>query len=155
VKSRTIYLYPVNLPEINAWFVGMGVIVTGPTMQATVKAGAELIADDWRENAPYFEGWYQESIRVDINNKNVAQLGMGIPTGGVLASIYPHRVAGPAEEEQPYRYAGVLEFGGQLGPRQRNAYIPAQPSARPAWDSGAPKAQTLIIGMLRKLLVFL
>lgn len=145
---RTIIVYPVNLPQVMASFEVLGKVVTGPTVRAAVQSGAEAIADDWRTMAPEFEGYYKDSIRVDMNETNIAALAAGVPAGAILASIYPHRVGGPAEDEQPYRYAGVLEFGGQLGPRQRNAYIPAQPSARPAFDSGAPKARAKIMAAL-------
>jgi hypothetical protein len=149
--AQTIYIYPVNLPQVMASFTMLGVLVTGPTMVAAVSSGAEDIADEWRKRTPYFEGWYRESIRVDVNAKNVAALSAGVPGGAILAQIYPHHVAGPAEDEQPYRYAGVLEFGGQLGPKQRNAYITAQPSARPGFDAGAPMAKAKIMALIARM----
>lgn len=120
-----------NLPQYLAQVERWWAIVSPPVLKQAAEEAIEIFEDEWKKLAPYLDGHYQESLRaeVDVQGKEV------------VASVYPHRVAGVPEDEQPYRYASKLEFGGMLGPNQRNAFIPAQPSMRPAFESKKDEAE--------------
>jgi phage gpG-like protein len=123
-------LQVMNGPQVMAAFAALGTIGTSKVLSPAVKDGAEVIAKQWKAEAPKFEHYFEESIQVDVGGEGTGEIGSDLE--GTLARIYPHPVAGVPDDEQPARYAGILEFGGQLGPRQRNSYIPANPSGRRA-----------------------
>lgn len=130
-------LQVVNGPEVLAAFTKLGLVGSTKVTQPAVAAGAEKIAEAWRSEAPEFEGWFKESIQVDTSGKAIGAALSGSRGDEALAQIYPHPVGGVPEDEQPARYAGVLEFGGTLGPKQHNAVIPANPSGRRAIEAAS------------------
>lgn len=134
-----------NGPAFVAQMSRLSLAVSAPVLASAAQAGGEVIRDEWRVLAPELEGHYRDSIQVDVNPSAFGVLARG----EALATIYPHEVPGVPDAEQPFRYAGILEFGGQLSAAQHNAYIPAQPSARPALDNKGDEAIDAVEDRLR------
>jgi hypothetical protein len=125
-------LQVVNAPEVLAAFTKLGLVGSKKVLRPAIAAGAEKIAEKWRDEAPEDMGYFKESIQVDTSGQAIGAALSGADSDEALAQIYPHPVGGVPEDEQPARYAGTLEFGGTLGPKQHNAVIPANPSGRRA-----------------------
>lgn len=125
--------------------------------RAAIKAAGEVIAEKWREKAAALntsgraEGHYAASIGVRTRSQTMDDGGGGRMLRGANVVIAPYLpVGGVEDDEHPGRYAGVLEWGGHLGPKQGNAYIPAQPTARPALEEAGPDAVDAVAMHLRR-----
>jgi HK97 gp10 family phage protein len=105
-----------------------------------VGQGAQVIADEWKRLVPTHEGHYRESIRVTTRSSTMGSEVEGVRVIRGASAVVQPRPVGVPDPEQPFRYAGVLEYGGRLTPAQRSSYIPAQPSLRPAFDNKAEAA---------------
>jgi hypothetical protein len=122
---------------IAASLTGMQLKLARVTARVAIKAGGDVLAEAWRERVPVKDGYYRDAITVKTSTQSLGDVDdpMIRRLSGAMANIYPGVTPGPPDDEQPWRYASVLEFGGHLGPRQNNSYIPAQPSLRPAFDA--------------------
>jgi hypothetical protein len=141
-------LQVVNGPEVMAAFARLGLVGSKKVLSPAIKAGAEILAETWRDEAPEDLGYFKESIKVDMNGKAIGAASAGGGQDEALAQVYPHPVGGVPDDEQPARYAGVLEFGGQLGPAQHNSYIPSNPSGRRAIQASADEVVDTIESQL-------
>lgn len=90
-------------------------------------AGAEALADEWRQRVPVDEGHYRDSIAAERDDEGAVVLVGDVP--------------GLPADEQPRLYAPGLEFGGQGRP--------AQPSLRPAVDAAGPKVAAAMADSIR------
>lgn len=119
------------------------------TARYAIKEGAEVIRKAWEGTARGVnttgrgEGHYADALTVTTRSRTMAGDVVGAPRmiSGASAVISPSlTVPGVPDDEQPRRYAGVIEYGGRLGPRQGNSLIPAQFPARKAFEQSAEDA---------------
>lgn len=126
--------------------------------RTAVKEGAQVIADEWIARARALnttgrgEGHYADSIRVTTRSATIADGGGGRALRGATAVIAPRQIGSVPDDEQPMRYAAVHEFGGRLGPNQGNAFIPARPTARPAFEKKASECVDKVQSVLARML---
>ena len=145
VKGRTTKTMAIitNGPQFIAQIHAVEVKAMRLLGRGAIQKAAEVVKEEWRGRIPSgarADGFYRESLRIATRSYDRPSTDRDFPIRdrmfkGVAARIYPGRTAGPDDDEQPYRYAGVLEYGGKLGDKQHRSYIPAQPSARPALDA--------------------
>lgn len=100
------------------------------------RAGAEVLAEAWRERVPVDDGNYRAAIKAN------ARPGKRGATG--LVSIVG--TGGAPREERPAFYAPRLEFGSSV------RGFRAQPSLRPAFDASQGKMLDAMSDELRKLI---
>ena len=118
-------------------------------VQATA-AGAEVIADAWRERVPVLDADYRSSIAV------VASPGRK----GATALVFTDTVPGLETSQQPRNYAPRLEFGSSRASKRQfkrgilseGRVRGAQPSLRPAYDASEGKAVDAMADELRSLI---
>lgn len=141
-----------NGPQFRAFLHGMELKLGRIVARVAVGAGAQVIADEWQSLVPVDKGHYRNAIRVVTRSASQGDGEGGRIISGATASIAPGVVGGVKDDEQPFRYAAVLEFGGTLGPKQRHSRIPAHPSARPAFENkvheAVDKVEATIAAML-------
>lgn len=155
-----------NLPQFHAQMLAIEYKVARVVMRSGIKAAAEPIKEKWAELIPNTtgrgEGYYRNSLKV--RTRSTTRMGREedspgdsnivnrrVVTGG-KAVIYPAQVPGVPDDEQPARYAGVLEYGGRLTPAQHSSYIPPRPSARPAVELAGPAAVDALADELQRIL---
>lgn len=136
-KSNSFVIVLQNGPQFAAALNALDLKLSRVVARIAVQRGAQVIADEWKALVPVEDGHYRESIRVTTRSATLATGDGGRAIKGASAVIAPRPVGGVPDDEQPWRYAGVLEFGGRLTPAQHGSYIPAQPSARPAFENKA------------------
>lgn len=143
----------MNGPQFIAQIEAVEVKVMRLMARSAIKDAAEIVKQEWIMRIPVNTragdkdaGAYMRSLRIRTRSYTKPGDATGDPSivpdrkfKGVAARIYPGPVAGVDEDEQPMRYAGVLEYGGRLTAKQHSSFIPAQPSARPAADAAFPR----------------
>jgi HK97 gp10 family phage protein len=109
-------------------------------------AGAEVIAEAWRNRVPIHDGNYRQAIEAK------SRAGKNGATGIVGVGAVP----GVAKSQQPRWYAAVLEYGTSGSARARSGRgmgrRAAQPSARPAFDTSKDRAVAAAEAKLRELI---
>lgn len=146
-----------NGPQFIAALQAMELKLSRVVARTAVAAAGEVLREEWSERAKAVdstgrgEGHYGDSIGVTTRSSTVAS-GEGRALSGASATIAPRQVGGVPDDEQPARYAGVLEFGGTLSEAQHSSVIPPRPSAGPAFEAGAPKAVRAVEGVIRRVL---
>lgn len=100
---------------------------------ALVAAGG-VLADEWRARVPVLDANYQRSLD---GAARAARTKVG-----ASGSVAPRKVPGLADADQPIAYAGRLEYG--------DADRPAEPSARPAFDTARERAVRAAADVLAK-----
>lgn len=130
-----------NGPEFQAWLAGIELKMSRIVARQVVVDAAQIIADEWKKNAlgtnstGRGDGYYGNSIRVTSRSSSLSgESGVKI-IRGATAVAQPRPIGGPPEDEQPYRYAGTLEYGGKLSAAQHGSYIPAQHILTRAFDA--------------------
>jgi len=83
-----------------------------------------VIAEEWQGRVPVLDDDYQRSLG------GAAKAGK--TKAGASGSVAPRKVPGLDDGDQPFAYAARLEFG--------DADRPAEPSARPAFDTARERA---------------
>lgn len=106
-----------------------------------LEAAGDTVADKWKSLVPVQDGNYKRAIGVEVHGT------VGGADGDIAVRHLDNLVAHTAhpENEQPYLYAGRLEYGGPgtvtvYGGTQVAAVWRAFPSARPAVDSKREEA---------------
>jgi HK97 gp10 family phage protein len=122
-----------NMPQMLAAVTRAERAIGHGAIKEAVEEAGEIYAAEWKSLVPEREGHYKESIQTGEVTQNAA--------GQATVSVWPHHVGGVEASQQPSRYAGVLEFGGTVN---RGAFVPAQPSMRPAFDNAQPKAEFVV-----------
>jgi len=98
------------------------------------KMGA-VLGQEWSERVPILDENYRRSIGVKSRATKFGRSGF----------VGPQNTKGLAERDQPMQYSARLEFGG--------AGIPAQPSARPAYDAAADRAVEDAVDVMREIVM--
>lgn len=144
-----------NGPQFIAALQAMDLKLSRIVARVAVRASGEVIAEKWRENARSLnstgrgEGNYANSIQVTTRSSTAAGGEDGVRVlRGASCSISPTLKQPVPEDEQPSRYAAVLEFGGTLGEAQHFSHIPATGIARQAFESSLDPAVDACIGVL-------
>jgi hypothetical protein len=113
----------VNLPQFGRQMAVLGVLLNGQVAEKAVEEGCKVFKTKWKGTAPYFEGHYQNAIFYKVEPSKAT---------GPFGWVYVGWLPGVPFNEQPFLYAQRLEYG-RLG-------IPANPSARAAFESGKGEA---------------
>lgn len=87
-------------------------------------AAGGVIATEWQTRVPILDANYQRSLDAATRAAKTK--------AGASGSVGPRKVAGLDDADQPFAYAARLEFG--------DADRPAEPSARPAFDTSRERA---------------
>jgi hypothetical protein len=87
-------------------------------------AAGSVLATEWQGRVPVLDANYQHSLE---GAQRAAKT-----KAGASDSVAPRKVPGLPDGDQPSAYAARLEFG--------DADRPAEPSARPAFDTAGPRA---------------
>ena len=111
-------------PELAAALARLDDAVRVRAAKDAVLAAGGVLATEWRSRVPVLDANYQASLD---NAPRAAKT-----KAGASGSVAPRKVAGVPDDEQPTRYAARLEFG--------DADRPAEPSARPAFDTARERA---------------
>lgn len=148
-----------NGPEFRAWLAELELKMSRIVARSVVVEAAQVIADEWKVNALAAngtgrgKGYYGNSIRVTSRSSTFGG-GDGVRViRGATAVAQPRQIGGPDDDEQPYRYAGVLEYGGRLSPAQHSSYIPPQRILTRAFESKQDEAVAKASQIIAKLLV--
>jgi HK97 gp10 family phage protein len=88
------------------------------TLQRALKKGAEHVRDVWQPEVPVLSGHYQHSIIVGPSSKLTGRQKRDAKREGKFFAEMHVGTSDPAGQ--------MLEFG--------NIHMPANPTARPAWD---------------------
>jgi HK97 gp10 family phage protein len=139
-----------NGPEFAARLLALDLKVGRVVARMAVAKGAEVMRDEWKARVPIKDHYYQNSITYKSQSGSFKDDSGEKVLKGASALIYPGVTPGPDDAEQPWRYAGVLEYGGRLTAKQHYSLIPAQPSARPAFDSSKDRAVDAVAAELRR-----
>ena len=111
-------------PELAAALARLDDAVRVRAAKDAVLAAGGVLATEWRSRVPVLDANYQSSLD---NAPRAAKTKFA-----ASGSVAPRKVAGVPDDEQPTRYAARLEFG--------DADRPAEPSARPAFDTARERA---------------
>lgn len=126
-----------NMGQVIARLELLSVATGQDALKDAARAGAEVVATQWAGNVPEDEGNYRASIKAEVASGAINDFVGGHTGRGEAAStVYPHRV-GVEDSQEPFRYAGKLEFGGIVG---RGAYIPPGGYARAAAEASEDAA---------------
>ena len=116
-----------NLPQVRRQMDVLGVALGGEVANKAVEAGCKVFQERWKDLVPVFEGHYRDAIFYKVEPSW---------THGPFGYVYVGWLREVSFDEQPFRYAQRLEYG-RLG-------IPANPSARGAFDSAQDDAQRVM-----------
>jgi len=111
-------------PELAAALAKLDDAVRVKASKDALLAAGGVLAREWQGRVPVLDANYQRSL------EGAAKAGK--TKAGASGSVAPRKVPGLADGDQPFAYAARLEFG--------DADSPAEPSARPAFDTSAGRA---------------
>lgn len=114
--------------------------LTGAGLAAALRAGALIVQNAWKGLAPYRTGTYRRSIHVEIETAGETE-ATAIVGSGITAPPYPtYLEAGNYWVEA--RNARSLHFVARGGEQVfvKRVFIPAHPSAGPAFDASKDDA---------------
>lgn len=113
----------MNLPQFKRDMGVLGVLMAGSVAEAAVEEGCKVMKTAWKGTAPVYEGHYQDAIFYKVEKNRLT---------GPMGWIYVGWLGSVPFDEQPFLYAQRLEYG--------RGGIPANPSARAAFDSASDDA---------------
>ena len=111
-------------PELAAALAKLDDAVRVKASKDALLAAGGVIAKEWQGRVPVLDANYQRSLG------GAAKAGK--TKTGASGSVAPRKVPGLPDGDQPFAYAARLEFG--------DADRPAEPSARPAFDTARERA---------------
>lgn len=118
----------LGVPELQMKLRNLEVGLQGKLLQTAAQAGAFVIANRWKELAPYRTGTYRRSIHVEP---------------GQVSADAAEVVIGTDLTDPPYPY--FLEYGTR--------YMAARPSMRPAFDEKRDEAIRVMTEAARQLVL--
>jgi HK97 gp10 family phage protein len=121
-------------PELAAALARLDDAVRVRAAKDAVLAAGDVIATEWRSRVPVLDANYQRSLE---GAQRAAKT-----KAGASGSVPPRKVPGLPDGDQPVAYAARLEFG--------DADRPAEPSARPAFDTARDRAVQAVGDVLAK-----
>jgi len=128
----------VNQAQFLGKLNALGLVASRRVLTAAAMEGMEVIKDEWVRSVPVEDGHYRKAVKLAPNVGGLRDALGGV--NAAVASVYVGKVGGVPDDEQPDRYAGVLEFGGKLGYKQHGSVIPAQHIVRGTLDRKADEA---------------
>ncbi len=111
-------------PELAAALAKLDDTVRVKASKDALLAAGGVLAQEWQGRVPVLDANYQRSL-------DGAQRAARTKAGA-SGSVAPRKVPGLPDGDQPFAYAARLEFG--------DADRPAEPSARPAFDTASARA---------------
>lgn len=119
-----------NMPQLLRKLSAMGAAVATQAVGDALTAGAQLIVNDAKENAPYLSGTLKRSIHSSQPSLNSGRWEVRIGTNLEYARI--HEYGGTIRaKNKPFL---VFKIGGKLI-FTKSVQIPPRPYLRPAFDS--------------------
>lgn len=132
----------VGGPELQAALSELTEKLQTKAAKDAVQAMVDVFVPAWSARVPVDHGDYRESIEGQVRKAKF----------GAQGSVHPGVVEGLDDDMQPRRYAARLEFGGRAGTAGQEgtrSWVPAEPSARPAFDAVQGSAVEAASAVLR------
>jgi HK97 gp10 family phage protein len=111
-------------PELAAALARLDDVVRVKASKDALLTAGSVLADEWRSRVPVLDAHYQASLDAAPRAAKTKV--------GASGSVAPRKVPGLPDGDQPFAYAARLEFG--------DADRPAEPSARPAFDTARERS---------------